>query len=115
MTIIKQPDQLGGRVTPRAKSETAKASARTEWLQLRASVNYIEPPVWRRLQIPGSLTLGGLHHVLQTAFGWTDSHLHRFSRGRTELGEALVGKGLSSCTNTTSATAGKFTWFSKTS
>jgi len=74
------------------KSETARASASTEWLQLRASVNYIEPPIWRRLRIPGSLSLGGLHHVLQTAFGWTDSHLHRFSRGRTELREGLASR-----------------------
>ena len=72
------------------KRETARASASTEWLQLRASVNYVEPPIWRQLQIPRSLTMDGLHHVLQTAFGWTDSHLHRFSRGRTELRHGLA-------------------------
>ncbi len=42
------------------------------------------------LQIPGSLTMDGLHHVLQTALGWTDSHLHRFSHGRTELRDGLA-------------------------
>jgi hypothetical protein len=68
----------------------AKASAGAGSLQLYAGVNYIEPPIWRRVQIPGSLTLGGLHQVLQIAFGWTDSHLHRFSRGPTELREGLA-------------------------
>src|SRR5207302_2481487 len=80
-----------GRVRPRAKSETPTASAGTEWLQLRASVNYTEPPIWRRLRIPASLTLGALHHVVQTSFGWADSHLHGFSRGRAELGDAELG------------------------
>jgi Plasmid pRiA4b ORF-3-like protein len=33
----------------------------------------------RRLMLPSNLTLDLLHDVLQVAFGWTDSHLHRFS------------------------------------
>lgn len=61
--------------------------SRNDLLQVRAQLNYIDPPIWRRLLLPGSVTFAGLHNVLQTAFGWTDSHLHRFSRGRTELRE----------------------------
>jgi len=26
----------------------------------------------------GEVTLRGLHHVIRTAFGWTDAHLHEF-------------------------------------
>ena len=37
------------------------------------------PPVWRRLVLPSTLRLDQLHGVLQAAFAWTDSHLHRFS------------------------------------
>jgi hypothetical protein len=40
-----------------------------------------KPPVWRRLQLPSTLRLDQLHGVLQAVFGWTDSHLHRFSLG----------------------------------
>lgn len=40
-----------------------------------------EPPVWRRLRLPGDLTLDEVHDVLQEAMGWTDSHLHRFNVG----------------------------------
>jgi hypothetical protein len=40
-----------------------------------------KPPVWRRLELPSTLRLDGLHGVLQAVFGWTDSHLHRFSLG----------------------------------
>jgi hypothetical protein len=45
---------------------------------LHAQIRDIEPPVWRRIQVDGSITLRKLHHVLQAAFGWTDSHLHDF-------------------------------------
>jgi hypothetical protein len=40
-----------------------------------------EPPVWRRLQVPGNASLGWLHAVLQVAMGWTNSHLHQFKAG----------------------------------
>ncbi|BAC90900.1 plasmid pRiA4b ORF-3 family protein [Gloeobacter violaceus] len=42
-----------------------------------------EPPVWRRLQVPSALTLGGLHTVLQVVMGWHNSHLHAFRIGTT--------------------------------
>ena len=38
-------------------------------------------PLWRTLDLRSDLTLDVVHHVLQAAFGWTDSHLHRFSLG----------------------------------
>lgn len=38
----------------------------------------VEPPVWRRLRLPGQWHLGRVHHALQRAFGWEDSHLHEF-------------------------------------
>ncbi len=37
--------------------------------------------MWRRLELPSTLRLDELHGVLQAVFGWTDSHLHRFSLG----------------------------------
>ncbi|MGV9799699.1 plasmid pRiA4b ORF-3 family protein [Mycobacterium sp. NPDC003449] len=40
-----------------------------------------DPTIWRRLDLRSNLTLDILHQVLQVAFGWTDSHLHRFSLG----------------------------------
>jgi hypothetical protein len=38
-----------------------------------------KPQVSRRLVLPSTLHLDQLHGVLQAAFDWTDSHLHRFS------------------------------------
>ena len=46
--------------------------------QLKVTIKDIRPPIWRRLQVRGDITLAHLHDVLQTAFGWTDSHLHQF-------------------------------------
>ena len=49
--------------------------------QLKVTIKHIEPPIWRRLQVPTDIKLAALHDVLQTAFGWTDSHLHQFVIG----------------------------------
>lgn len=46
---------------------------------IKATIKGIEPPIWRRLQVQGSLTFAQLHRVLQAAFGWLDYHLYRFS------------------------------------
>ena len=46
--------------------------------QIKVSLEYIEPEIWRRFLVPASMTLDQLHKVLQIAFGWTNSHLHHF-------------------------------------
>jgi hypothetical protein len=38
----------------------------------------IEPPIWRRIQVPEDYTFWDLHVAIQDAMGWTDSHLHAF-------------------------------------
>jgi len=49
--------------------------------RVRLDLHGAKPPVWRRLELPGDLTLPRLHDVIQAAMGWTDSHLHRFRTG----------------------------------
>src|SRR5664280_103965 len=46
--------------------------------QLRVVVRGVSPLIWRRLLVPADTTIAGLHAVLQVAFGWTGTHLHRF-------------------------------------
>lgn len=41
----------------------------------------IEPPIWRRLAVPGRRSLHVLHEILQTAMGWQDYHLYEFDIG----------------------------------
>ena len=47
-------------------------------IQLKISLLYIEPEIWRRVVVPDSFSLGELHGVVQSAMGWQNSHLHRF-------------------------------------
>lgn len=47
----------------------------------------ITPQIWRRLVVPLDTTLAQLHHVLQAAMGWTDSHLHEFDIGGLRYGD----------------------------
>jgi hypothetical protein len=48
--------------------------------QLKITLIDIEPPIWRRIQVPGSIRLCHLHSALQVVMGWTDSHLHQFEK-----------------------------------
>ena len=37
-----------------------------------------KPPVWRRVIVPETFTFEQFHHIIQVAFGWTNSHLFKF-------------------------------------
>ena len=41
-------------------------------------IRQISPMIGRRLLVRSDSTLAALHDTIQIAFGWTDSHLHRF-------------------------------------
>ena len=47
--------------------------------QLKITIDGIEPPIWRRLKVPGKITFDDLHNVIQAAFGWLNYHLYGFS------------------------------------
>lgn len=53
---------------------------------LEVTLADVRPAIWRRLRVAQSLTLRELHHVLQIAFGWNDSHLHEFRAGERRFG-----------------------------
>lgn len=48
----------------------------TLW-RLKVTLGSIDPPVWRRLEVP-DCPLDELHIILQIAFGWDDAHLYSF-------------------------------------
>lgn len=65
-----------------AKSKSAKRarSAKpgpTTVFQFKITLIGSEPPIWRRIQVE-DCTLDKLHEHIQTAMGWTNSHLHDF-------------------------------------
>jgi hypothetical protein len=55
--------------------------------RLHVSIDGIDPPVWRRLEVSGNVTLRQLHYILQHALGWSDAHLHRFQVADQSWGE----------------------------
>jgi hypothetical protein len=82
-------------------------------VQLKITLQGVRPPVWRRLVVPMSLTLGELHQVFQTAMGWTDSHLHAFDIGGATFGdlEDLDGSGIDESRARLSRAIGKVSKF----
>lgn len=45
--------------------------------QFKITLLESQPPIWRRIQVK-NCTLDKLHEHIQTAMGWTNSHLHQF-------------------------------------
>jgi hypothetical protein len=64
-----------------ANIEPTATKASAAIYQLKVVLIGSQPPIWRRLQVPGNANLGWLHAVLQVAMGWTNSHLHQFKVG----------------------------------
>ena len=48
---------------------------------LKVTLMETDPPIWRRLVVPGDTTLAALDRIIQAAMGWTNSHLHMFTVG----------------------------------
>jgi hypothetical protein len=67
---------------PAPKKRQPTIATPTPIYHLKISLEGIEPPIWRRLQVPGTGNLGWLHAVIQVAMGWTNSHLHQFVVGK---------------------------------
>ena len=58
----------------------------TKIVQLKITLKYVRPPIWRRIQIRPDISLAALHRVLQITMGWYDSHLHQFRARKTYYG-----------------------------
>jgi hypothetical protein len=57
--------------------------------QLKITLLDIQPLIWRRIQVK-NCTLDKLHEHIQTAMGWTNSHLHHFKIGEQYYGDPLL-------------------------
>lgn len=71
--------------------------------QLKISLKYSKPPIWRRVLVPAGMELEALHEVIQAVFGWTNSHLHQFIDGRTFYQPGAENDGLMGMRNEDSA------------
>lgn len=55
-------------------------------LQLLVELDVVTPKVWRRILVPSSVKMSRLHDMIQSAMGWTNSHMHAFEVGDTRYG-----------------------------
>jgi hypothetical protein len=56
------------------------AKRKLSW-QLKIDLLDVSPTIWRRIVVPETIKLPKLDRVIQSAFGWTNSHLHEFVIG----------------------------------
>ena len=69
--------------SPRVKQRAAKTAIDSidEIASVRIELVGSEPLIWRQVEVPTSITLKGLHDVVQVALGWFDYHLWQFTIG----------------------------------
>ena len=46
--------------------------------QFKVTLQDVDPPVWRRIQVPENYTFWDLHVAIQDSMGWLDHHLHEY-------------------------------------
>jgi hypothetical protein len=67
------------------------ASTLPDVYQLRIRLCGVSPLIWRRLLVRSDSSIAELHHLIQAAFDWSDSHLHRFVIHGKDYGIAYAG------------------------
>jgi hypothetical protein len=61
--------------------------------QLKVGLLHWRPPIWRRVLVPATVTLGDLHAVIQILFGWDGDHLHLFEVGARRYSDPFFDLG----------------------
>lgn len=51
--------------------------------QIKVTLKYSQPPIWRRIEVKSNITLSDLHEILQIVMPWEDDHLHQFIINKT--------------------------------
>jgi len=72
---------------PRQANRTNNCATAASLYQLKVTLKWSRPPIWRRVVVRADMRLDRLHDVIQIVMGWTESHLHQFISGRTFYGK----------------------------
>ena len=59
--------------------------------QLKITLEGLDPPIWRRVQVTGNMTLGDLHCVVQSVMNWENCHFHEFEVRGNRFSSAQSG------------------------
>jgi hypothetical protein len=97
MMTLDDLDELGGYIAGAAQPATSKRKPKAKaavapLIQFKITLLGSEPEIWRRIQIQ-DCTLDKLHEHIQTAMGWTNSHLHEFEIKGERYGDPALWDG----------------------
>lgn len=67
-----------GRMEVRAQVRVGSRRTVMSIVEVKVTLEHVEPAVTRTLQVPADIRLDRLHLTLQAAMGWTNSHLYMF-------------------------------------
>jgi hypothetical protein len=71
-------------------------------VRLKITLCDTEPAIWRRVEVPASITLKDLHAIIQATMGWENYHLYQFHAGRQTInGPGMDDGGFSGRQNVT--------------
>ena len=87
-TSMRHVIDLTGKAVRKHQKEggAARIPASGKLYQFKITLKGIKPAIWRRIQVK-DCTLDKLHEHIQTAMGWTNSHLHQFEIGGVRYGD----------------------------
>jgi len=57
---------------------------------LKITIDGINPPIWRKIQVQETFSLNKLHHIIQIAFGWWNYHLYMFGKYEQRIGDPTL-------------------------
>jgi hypothetical protein len=61
----------------------------SEIILLKISLDNTKPLIWRKILVEKRITFYELHHIIQIAMGWTNSHLFEFNINNYRIGYNL--------------------------
>ena len=61
------------------KTSTAAEAPGASAYVLRIQLRGTKPAIWREVWVDAAITLRQLHHIIQSAMGWEEAHLHGFA------------------------------------
>jgi hypothetical protein len=82
---------------PRKTKTSAKKPAKhrrvfKNVLQIKITLDDVNPPIWRRIEVPENYNFAELHRAIQDSMGWMGNHMHAFRlTGTTEDSEISIG------------------------
>jgi len=94
LAVVRATGHPGAGELARAITEFAASGAPrsiAQVVQLKVSLDRMRRPIWRRVRVPATATLGDLHEVIQVVYGWDGDHLHVFQVGKKSYSDPFAG------------------------